>query len=85
MAGHELVLNHLVSDLSIDRRTAARYLDLLEEMRLVRRLPGLAGIDAFRARYGERFRRGLVMYAGRHVLPLGNAVWAVPISVLWSR
>jgi len=180
IAGHELVLSHLVADLSIDRRTAARYLDLLEEMRLIRRLPGLrskatdteravpklhmadpiliapdpagvsddrrgallesfvvneiasqlewvggtdglyhwrdrrrdevdlvieadhsfiaveikrarevpsnatAGIDAFRARYPEQFRRGLVMYAGAHVLPLGNEVWAVPISALWT-
>lgn len=180
IAGHELVLNHLVSDLSIDRRTASRYLDLLEEMRLVRRLPGLRmkatdteravpklhmvdpilvapdpggvsddrrgallesfvvneiatqlewvgaadglfhwrdrrrdevdlvieredgfvavevkrgrevptgatmGIDAFRARYRPQFRRGLVMYAGPHVLPLGDEVWAVPISALWS-
>lgn len=41
IAGHELVLNQLVADLSIDRRTAARHLDLLEEMRLIRRLPGL--------------------------------------------
>ena len=180
LAGHELVLSHLVSDLSIDRRTAARYLDLLEEMRLIRRLPGLrskatdteravpklhmvdpilvapdpagvsddrrgallesfvvneiasqlewgdgteglfhwrdrrrdevdlvierdggfvaveikrarevpsnatAGINAFRDRYTKRFRRGLVMYAGPHVLPLGDAVWAVPISALWG-
>lgn len=180
IAGHELVLSHLVADLSIDRRTAARYLDLLEEMRLIRRLPGLrskatdteravpklhmidpilvapdpaginddrrgallesfvvnelasqlewvggadglyhwrdrrrdevdlvieadhgfiaveikrarevpsnatAGINAFRTRYPEQFRRGLVMYAGPHVLPLGDAVWAVPISALWS-
>ncbi len=181
IAGHELVLNHLVSDLSIDRRTASRYLDLLEEMRLIRRLPGLrmkatdteravpklhmvdpilvapdpggmndtrrgallesfvvneiatqlewvggadglfhwrdrrrdevdlvierddgfiavevkrarevpsdatAGISAFRTRYRKRFRRGLVMYAGPHVLPLGDAIWAVPISTLWSQ
>lgn len=180
MSGHELVLNHLVSDLSIDRRTATRYLDLLEEMGLIHRLPGLrmkatdteravpklhmadpilvapdpggvgddrrgallesfvvnefvtqlewiggadslfhwrdrrrdevdlviereggfvaievkrarevpprstAGINAFRDRYSERFRRGLVMYAGSHVLPLGDSVWAVPISTLWS-
>ena len=180
IAGHELVLSHLVADLSIDRRTAARYLDLLEEMRLIRRLPGLrskatdteravpklhmvdpilvapdpagvsddrrgalleslvvnefasqlewvggtdglyhwrdrrrdevdlvieadrgfiavevkrarevpsnatAGINAFRARYPEQFRRGLVMYAGPHVLPLGDAVWAIPISALWN-
>lgn len=179
IAGHELVLNHLISDLSIDRRTATRYLDLLEEMRLIRRLPGLrmkatdteravpklhmvdpilvapnpggvsddrrgallesfvvneiasqleweagadglyhwrdrrrhevdliveldgrfvaievkrarevprnatAGIDAFRARYPNQLQRGLVMYAGRNILPLGNDVWAVPISTLW--
>lgn len=180
LAGHELVLGHLVADLSIDRRTAARYLDLLEEMRLIRRLPGLRsratgteravpklhmvdpilvapdptgvsddrrgallesfvvneiatqlewvggaeglfhwrdrrrhevdlvierdggfvavevkrarevpsnatdGIEAFRARYRTQFRRGLVLYAGPHVLPLGAGVWAVPISALWS-
>ena len=180
MAGHELVINQLVAGLAIDRRTASRYLDLLEEMRLVRRLPGLrakatdteravpklhmtdpilvapdpagvgddrrgallesfvvneivtqlewiggvdglfhwrdrnrdevdlvverdggfvaievkrarevptratVGIDAFRARYRDRFRRGLVLYAGSHVLPLGDDVWAVPISTLWS-
>jgi len=179
MTGHELVLKHLIADLSIDRRTAARYLDLLEEMRLIRRLPGLrlkatdteravpklhmvdpilvspnpgganddrrgalleslvvneiatqlewgagaeglfhwrdrrrhevdlvieqdggfvaieikrarevprnamTGIDAFRARYPRQFQRGLIMYAGRHVLPIGDDVWAVPISALW--
>ena len=179
MAGHELILNHLIAGLSIDRRTAARYLDLLEEMRLIRRLPGLrmkatdteravpklhmadpilvtpdpggvsdsrrgallesfvvneiatqlewvggadglfhwrdrrrdecdlvveldggfiaievkrtrevprnatAGIDAFRTRYPDRFRRGLVMYAGRNTLPLAHDTWAVPISSLW--
>lgn len=180
IAGHELVLGHLVSDLAIDRRTASRYLDLLEEMRLIRRLPGLrmkatdteravpklhmvdpilvtpdpggvqddrrgallesfvvneiatqlewdgtadglfhwrdrrrhevdlvveldggfvaievkrarevppgatVGIDAFRTRYPEQFRRGLVLYAGRHVLPIGDNIWAVPVSTLWS-
>jgi predicted AAA+ superfamily ATPase len=178
-SGHELVLNHLVSDLSIDRRTASRYLDLLEEMRLIRRLPGLRmkstdteravpklhmadpvlippnpggasgdrrgaalesfvvneiatqlewiggadnlfhwrdrrrhevdfvveldggfiaieikrarevsrnatnGIDALRARYPDRFKRGLVLYTGRQMLPLAADVWAVPISTLW--
>lgn len=178
--GHELVISHLVADLGIDRRTATRYLDLLEEMRLIRRLPGLrlkaadseratpklhmvdpilvspnpegvdddrrgallesfvvnevatqlewaggaeglyhwrdrdrhevdlviereggfiaievkrarevgprarAGIDSFRERYSRQFLRGLILYAGRHVLPLGDEVWAVPISALWT-
>lgn len=180
IAGHELVLNHLVAGLAIDRRTASRYLDLLEEMRLIRRLRGLrlratdteravpklhmvdpilvapdpggitddrrgallesfvvneiatqlewvggtdglyhwrdrrrhevdlvierdrgfiaievkrtrevprdatAGIDTFRDRYPHRFQRGLVLYAGRHVLPLRADTWAVPISALWT-
>lgn len=180
LSGHELVINHLTSDLGVDRRTAVRYLDLLEEMRLIRRLPGLrlkatdteravpklhmvdpvlvahdpggvgddrrgamletlvvnevatqvewvggvdgpfhwrdrqrdeidlvieylgdfiavevkrarevprrgrSGIDAFGKRYPDRFRRGLIMYAGRHILPLGDEVWAVPISALWA-
>jgi len=179
-AGHELVISHLVADLGIDRRTASRYLDLLEEMRLIRRLPGLrlkatdteratpklhmvdpimvsadpggigdsrrgallesfvvnelatqlewvggadglfhwrdrqrhevdlvierdggfvavevkrarevsprarVGIDAFRQRYSRQFQRGLILFGGRHVLPLGDDVWAVPISALWS-
>lgn len=178
-SGHELVLSHLGADLAIDRRTAARYLDLLEEMRLLRRLPGLrmkatdteravpklhmvdpilvtpdpggvgddrrgallesfvvneiatqlewiggadglfhwrdrrrhevdlvverdggfvaievkrarevprgarSGIDAFRERYAARFRRGIVLYAGRNVLPLGDDIWAVPTTSLW--
>lgn len=180
ISGHELVVDHLTAALAVDRRTATRYLDLLEEMRLIRRLPGLrmmatdtertvpklhmadpvlvthdpggvgddrrgamletfvvneiatqvewaggvdglyhwrdrrrdevdlviehdggfvavevkrarevprhgrSGIDALRKRYQNRFRRGLIMYAGRNVLPLGEDVWAVPISALWS-
>jgi len=44
-----------------------------------------AGILAFRARYPDQFRRGLVMYAGRNTLPLGPDMWAVPISSLWSN
>lgn len=179
-SGHELVLNHLTAGLGIDRRTAARYLDLLEEMRLIRRLPGLRlkateteravpklhmvdpvlvapdpggvgddrrgalleslvvneiatqlewaggadglfhwrdrrrhevdlvierdarftavevkrarevprdgrqGIDAFRQRYPNRFHRGFVFYAGRHILPLDEDIWAIPITALWA-
>lgn len=56
------------------------------EVKRAREVPrgATAGIDAFRERYRERFHRGLVMYAGRHVLPLADDTWAVPISTLWS-
>jgi predicted AAA+ superfamily ATPase len=56
------------------------------EVKRAREVPSGAtsGIDAFHARYPEHFRRGLVMYAGPHVLPLGDEVWAVPISALWA-
>lgn len=180
-SGHELVLTSLTTDLSIDRRTAARYLDLLEELRLIRRLPGLRmkatdteravpklhmtdpilvtpdpggagddrrgamletfvvneiatqiewiggvnglyhwrdrrrhevdlvidhdggfipieikrarevprtarhGIDVFRDRYRSQFRHGIILYAGQHTLPLGDDIWAIPISALWTN
>ena len=38
----------------------------------------------YKHRYRERFHRGLVMYAGRHVLSLADDTWTVPISTLWS-
>ncbi len=31
----------------------------------------------------ERFTVGLVVHTGRHPLPLGDRVWAVPVSTLW--
>lgn len=56
------------------------------EIKRTREVPRDAthGIDALRARYPNRLRRALVLYAGRQVLPLAPETWAVPISVLWS-
>jgi hypothetical protein len=34
---------------------------------------------------GERFVRGVVMYTGDQLLPLGPKAWAVPLGVLWAR
>jgi uncharacterized protein len=36
-----------------------------------------------REKLGDRFKTGLVIHAGSQVLPLGNRVWAVPVSALW--
>lgn len=33
----------------------------------------------------ERFTVGVVVHAGDHVLPLGERLWAVPVSALWRH
>jgi predicted AAA+ superfamily ATPase len=37
-----------------------------------------------RDRLGARFRNGLVIHAGAQTLPLGERIWAVPVSALWN-
>jgi len=32
----------------------------------------------------ERFKAGIVVYAGRQTVPLGDRMWAVPVSGLWN-
>jgi len=32
----------------------------------------------------ERFLHGIVLYAGREVVPFGDSLWAVPLSVWWA-
>jgi uncharacterized protein len=37
-----------------------------------------------RDRLGDRFKTGLVVHAGSNALPLGDRIWAVPVSALWQ-
>jgi predicted AAA+ superfamily ATPase len=32
----------------------------------------------------DRFKAGIVLYAGAQTIPLSDRIWAVPISGLWS-
>lgn len=41
-------------------------------------------IRDLRERSGDRFKAGVVLYAGRQTVPLGDRIWAVPISGLWA-
>ena len=34
--------------------------------------------------FGDSFIAGVVLYSGRHVLPFGDRLMAVPISALWE-
>jgi predicted AAA+ superfamily ATPase len=36
-----------------------------------------------RDKLGDRFKTGLVIHAAQQTLPLGDRVWAVPVSALW--
>jgi len=42
------------------------------------------GLRLLRDRLGSRFRAGVVIYSGEHTLPLGDRIWAVPVSGLWK-
>ena len=33
---------------------------------------------------GDKFLRGVVLYAGREVVPFGDKLWAVPLSAWWG-
>ena len=37
-----------------------------------------------RDRSPDKFRAGVVIHTGRQTLPLGDRLWAVPISGLWA-
>jgi uncharacterized protein len=40
-------------------------------------------LASLRDNLGERFTVGLVVHAGKQILPLGPRLWAVPVTALW--
>jgi predicted AAA+ superfamily ATPase len=44
----------------------------------------LRGIEAFAAVVGQKFHRGIVLFAGREAVPFARNVHALPVSCLWS-
>ena len=46
------------------------------DMRGLKRLASVAG---------DRLKLGVILYDGTETLPLGNGLWAAPISTLWGR
>lgn len=43
-----------------------------------------SGLRHLQTLAGERFRCGILLYAGKESLPMGPGLWAMPISALWS-
>lgn len=44
----------------------------------------LRGLRKLAALAGERFRAGIILYDGEQTLPIGERLWAVPLSSLWA-
>jgi uncharacterized protein len=42
------------------------------------------GLLLLRDKLGARFKTGIIVYSGEHTLPIGERIWAVPISGLWQ-
>ncbi|MGH2780330.1 MAG: ATP-binding protein [Thermoleophilaceae bacterium] len=42
------------------------------------------GLEKLRAAAGSRFTAGAVIHAGDQTLPLGDRLWALPVSALWA-
>jgi predicted AAA+ superfamily ATPase len=42
------------------------------------------GLRLLRDKLGTRFKAGIVVYSGAHTLPIGEQIWAVPVSGLWQ-
>lgn len=45
----------------------------------------LRGLKKFAGMAGKPFRAGVLLYDGTEILPLGDRLWAAPLSTLWGR
>lgn len=62
---------------------AGRIVGLEVKAASVVRKSDLRGIDQLEQVVGKNFVRGVVLYTGDRIYPLGGKHWAVPISALW--
>lgn len=45
----------------------------------------LRGLRKWAALAGDQFKMGVLLYDGDETLPLGDGIWAVPLSTLWGK
>jgi hypothetical protein len=44
----------------------------------------LRGLKKLANLAGNQFLMGVLLYDGKETMPLGNGIWAAPISTLWG-
>lgn len=70
----DVVIENAVGQLvGVEVKSAATIKD--SDLRGLRKLAGLAGED---------FKMGILLYDGDKIMPLGDCLWAVPLSTLWG-
>lgn len=45
----------------------------------------LSGLQELKDLVGDKFKKGIILYAGNDVIPLSDKMWAVPVSYLWKK
>jgi predicted AAA+ superfamily ATPase len=45
----------------------------------------LKGLKKLAKLSGDQFKMGVLLYDGQETLPMGNNIWAAPISTLWGK
>lgn len=45
----------------------------------------LSGLQELKDLVGDKFKKGIIFYAGNDVIPLSEKMWAVPVSYLWRK
>jgi hypothetical protein len=45
----------------------------------------LKGLKKLAGLAGNRFNTGLLLYDGTETMPLGENIWAAPLSSLWGK
>jgi hypothetical protein len=45
----------------------------------------LKGLKKLAKLSGDQFKMGVLLYDGKETLPMGNNIWATPISTLWGK
>lgn len=45
----------------------------------------LSGLQELKDLVGDKFKKGIILYAGKDVIPLSEKMWAVPVSYLWRK
>lgn len=72
-------------DVIVEQRTSGAIAGIEVKASMTPRAEHARHLVLLRDRLGDRFTVGVVLHLGTAVLPLGERLWAVPVSALWAQ